>query len=58
MHQEGILRASTISGQLLQQKPGKGQEQVIFDGINSDGVYIINLRLGKENHSKKVLIKK
>lgn len=56
--QQGVLRASTITGQILQIKEGRGKDQVIFDGITSDGVYIINLQVGKERHAKKVVIKK
>jgi hypothetical protein len=56
--QQGVLRASTITGQILQIKQGRGKDQVIFDGITSDGVYIINLQVGKERHAKKVVIKK
>ena len=56
--QQGILRASTITGQILQIKEGQGKDQVTFDGITSDGVYIINLQVGKARHSKKVVIKK
>lgn len=57
-NQKGILRASTITGQILQIKEGRGKDQVTFDGITSDGVYIINLQVGKERHAKKVVIKK
>ncbi|OEY71216.1 hypothetical protein SAMN05660445_01377 [Salegentibacter salarius] len=56
--QQGILRASTITGQILQIKEGRGKDQVTFDGITSDGVYIINLQVGKARHAKKVVIKK
>lgn len=57
-NQQGVLRASTITGQILQIKEGRGKDQVTFDGITSDGVYIINLQVGKERHAKKVVIKK
>ncbi|CAM4208683.1 hypothetical protein [Gillisia limnaea] len=57
-NQEGILRASTITGQILQIKSGVGKDEVIFDGITSSGVYIINLQVGKAQHAKKVVIKK
>ncbi|WP_133548414.1 hypothetical protein [Salegentibacter sp. 24] len=57
-HQKGILRASTITGQIIQIKEASGKEKVIFDGITSDGVYIINLQRGKAEYAKKVLIKK
>ena len=57
-NQEGILRASTMTGQILQTKKGTGKEEVIFNGITSDGVYIINLQLGKNHYAKKVVIKK
>jgi hypothetical protein len=57
-NQDGILRASTITGQVLQVKPGSGNDNVIFDGITSDGVYIINLQLGKAQYAKKIVIKK
>lgn len=57
-NQHGILRASTITGQILQIKEGRGKDQVTFDGITSDGVYIINLQVGKARHAKKVVIKK
>jgi len=56
--QQGVLRANTITGQIVQIKQGRGKDQVIFDGITSDGVYIINLQVGKERHAKKVVIKK
>ena len=56
--QQGILRASTITGQILQIKEGRGKDRVIFEGITSNGVYIINLQVGKERHAKKVVIKK
>ncbi len=57
-NQEGIIRASTISGQILQVKEGRGKDSVIFDGITSDGVYFIILQVGENRHSKKILIKK
>lgn len=57
-NQQGILRASTMTGQILQIKSGGGLDEVIFDGITSDGVYIINLQLGKSQYAKKVIIKK
>jgi len=56
--EEGILRASSMTGQILQVKKGTGKEEVVFNGITSDGVYIINLQLGKEYYAKKVVIKK
>ncbi|WP_037313982.1 hypothetical protein [Salegentibacter sp. Hel_I_6] len=56
--QQGVLRASTMTGQILQVKPGGGNDTVTFEGITSDGVYIINLQLGKAQHSKKIVIKK
>jgi hypothetical protein len=56
--QQGVLRASTITGQILQIKEGRGKDRVIFEGITSNGVYIINLQVGKERHAKKVVIKK
>jgi hypothetical protein len=57
-NQVGILRASTITGQILQIKEAGGKDRVVFDGITSNGVYIINLQLGKAQHAKKVVIKK
>ncbi|MBZ9629885.1 hypothetical protein LB465_03760 [Salegentibacter sp. LM13S] len=57
-NQEGILRASTMTGQILQIKEASGKDQVIFEGITSEGVYIINLQVGKDYYGKKVLIKK
>ena len=57
-NQQGILRASTITGQILQIKEAGGKDRVVFKGITSDGVYIINLQLGKTMHAKKVLFKK
>ncbi|SHF54843.1 Galactose binding lectin domain-containing protein [Salegentibacter echinorum] len=56
-NQEGVLQASTITGQILQVKNAKGKEEVTFKGITSDGVYIINLLVGKAQYAKKVLIK-
>jgi len=56
--EEGILRVSSMTGQILQVKEGTGKEEVVFNGITSDGVYIINLQLGKEYYAKKVVIKK
>ncbi len=57
-NQEGILRASTMTGQILQVREAGGKDLVIFDGITSSGVYIINLQLGKAQHAKKVVIRK
>jgi len=57
-NQDGILRASTITGQVLQVKPGGGKDEIIFDGITSDGVYIINLQIGNAQYAKKIVIKK
>ncbi|PRX49843.1 hypothetical protein [Salegentibacter salegens] len=57
-NQEGILRASTMTGQILQIKEAGSKDQVIFEGITSEGVYIINLQVGKAQYGKKVLIKK
>jgi hypothetical protein len=57
-NQEGILRASSMTGQILQIKEAGGKDEVIFEGITSEGVYIINLQVGKAYYGKKVLIKK
>ncbi len=57
-NQNGILRASTITGQILQIRKAKGKDEVIFDGITSNGIYIINLQLDQKQYAKKVLIKK
>lgn len=54
----GILRASTVTGQIIQTKEAGGKDRVIFDGITSNGVYIINLQVGEAQYAKKVLIKK
>ena len=56
--QNGVLRASTITGQILQVRNAKGKDEVIFDGITSNGIYIINLQLDQKQYTKKVLIKK
>lgn len=56
--QRGILHATTMTGQILQIKSGVGKDEVIFEGITSDGVYIINLQLGKTQLAKKIVIKK
>lgn len=56
--QVGVLSASTITGQILQTRTGSGKERVIIDGITSNGVYIINLQVGEEQHAKKILINK
>lgn len=55
--QQGIVTVSTITGQVLQSRKGSGKDEVVFEGITSDGVYIINLDLGQEMFSKKVLKK-
>lgn len=55
--QQGLLRISTMTGQILQIKSGGGKDEVIFDKIGSDGVYIINLQLGKTQLAKKVIVK-
>lgn len=57
-HQKGILRASTITGQILQIRKAKGKDEVIFDRITSNGIYIINLQVDQKMYAKKVLIKK
>ncbi|SKB33322.1 Galactose binding lectin domain-containing protein [Salegentibacter holothuriorum] len=57
-YQQGVLRASTITGQILQIKEGSGTDKVIFEGITSNGVYIINLQVGKATYAKKIVIKK
>ncbi|MBO2545209.1 hypothetical protein J0871_12350 [Salegentibacter sp. BDJ18] len=57
-NKQGILRASTMTGQILQIKEAGGKDEVIFEGITSEGVYIINLQVGKAQYGKKVLIKK
>ncbi|MDT0690128.1 hypothetical protein RM549_10055 [Salegentibacter sp. F188] len=55
--QKGMLRASAVTGQILQVKEGTGQETVEFSAITSPGVYFINLYVGDRRFSKKVLIK-
>lgn len=54
--EKGILRASTIAGQMLQIKEGYGKEKVVFEGITSNGVYIINLQVGDAFYAKKIII--
>ncbi|MDT0648177.1 hypothetical protein RM545_15900 [Zunongwangia sp. F260] len=55
--QKGVLRASTVTGQILQVKEGRGKETVEFGAITAPGVYFINLFVGDQRFSKKVLIK-
>ncbi|WP_289023853.1 T9SS type A sorting domain-containing protein [uncultured Salegentibacter sp.] len=57
-NQKGILKATTITGQILQIKEASGTNEVIFEGITSNGVYIINLQVGKALYAKKIVIKK
>ncbi|MDR9457804.1 MAG: T9SS type A sorting domain-containing protein [Salegentibacter sp.] len=55
---EGVLRLSTVTGQLLETKAGRGKEQVSFDGISSSGVYFVILEKDGKRYTKKVLIRK
>ena len=57
-NQKAVLRASTITGQILQIKDVVGKDHVVFEGITSNGVYIIILQVGEKRYSKKILIKK
>ncbi len=54
----GTLRASTVTGQIIQTKEARGKDRVIFDGITSNGVYVISLQVGEAQYVKKILIKK
>ena len=55
--QQGTLTASTITGQILDRTKGSGKDEVLLHGIKSSGVYIINLDLGTERFTKKVIKK-
>ncbi len=56
--EEGMLSLSTVTGQVLDTKAGRGREQVNFDGINSSGVYFVILEKDGKRYTKKVLIRK
>ncbi|WP_081211296.1 T9SS type A sorting domain-containing protein [Salegentibacter sediminis] len=56
--EEGILRLSSVSGQVLETKAGRGEEQVSFEGIASSGVYFVILEKDGKRYTKKVLIRK
>lgn len=55
--EDGLLRMSTTSGQLLYSKEVSGKENIEINGIKSSGVYIFSLKTTTQNYSKKVLIK-
>ncbi|MDT0676951.1 hypothetical protein [Autumnicola musiva] len=55
--QQGTLQVSSVTGQILEVKEGRGKEIVEFGAITSKGVYFINLYVGEQRISKKVLIK-
>ena len=55
--QQGTITASTITGQILDRTKGSGKDEVMLHGIKSSGVYIINLDLGTERFTKKILKK-
>lgn len=54
--QKGELRVSTVTGQILEVKEGRGKEQVEFRSITSSGIYFINLYVNEQRYSKKVLV--
>ncbi len=56
--QNCVIRASTITGQILDIKEATGNELVVLDGIKSEGVYIIILQVDEKRFSKKFLFKK
>lgn len=56
--EEGFLSLSTVTGQLLETKAGRGKEQVNFEGIGSSGVYFVILEKDGKRYTKKVLIRK
>ncbi|HSI71310.1 MAG TPA: T9SS type A sorting domain-containing protein [Gillisia sp.] len=56
--QKGELSVSTVTGQLLEVKEGRGKEHVEFRSITSSGLYFINLYVDGQRYSKKVLVNK
>ena len=56
--EKGEIRISTLTGQLLEVKEGRGKEQVEFSSITSSGIYFINLYVNDQRYSKKVLVNK
>ncbi|HSI69011.1 MAG TPA: T9SS type A sorting domain-containing protein [Gillisia sp.] len=54
--QKGELRVSTVTGQILEVKEGRGRELVEFRSITSSGIYFINLYVNDQRYSKKVLV--
>jgi len=41
---------------MLQIKEGYGKDNVVFEGITSNGVYVINLQVGDAFYAKKIII--
>jgi hypothetical protein len=56
--QKGELRVNAVTGQLLEEKQGRGREEVEFRSITSSGIYFINLYVDGKRYSKKVLLNK
>ncbi|SDS40650.1 T9SS type A sorting domain-containing protein [Christiangramia echinicola] len=56
-HQEGLIRAISVTGQTLEQRQVKGSETLQLEGIKSSGLYFIVLTTAQGKHTKKVLIK-
>ncbi len=56
--QNGVLQASTITGQVLERKNVYEKESIEIEGIKSTGLYFFSINLKDEMFSKKVLIQK
>lgn len=56
--ERGLLRISTINGQLIELLEVMGKENISIQGIKSNGVYLVTYISGDKQFSRKVLVKK
>ncbi|WP_300438170.1 T9SS type A sorting domain-containing protein [Christiangramia sp.] len=56
--ESGILRISTIHGQLLQLRKVRRNEEVNFTEIRSTGIYLVTFISDKRQFSKKIIVRK
>lgn len=57
-YEKGVLKATTVTGQILESKEAKGSETIHLNGIKSSGLYIINLSWNNQQFSKKIILQK
>jgi len=56
--EKGVLKATTVTGQILDSKETKGDEIIELNGIKSSGIYFINLSWADQQYAKKIIIQK